>query len=338
VRKLGDLQTRAATARRLGEAKDRRAVRYLTAYCSDENPAVRLNSIWALGEIGDARAALEITMRITDPEPRIHLVIASALAKLVSETAPTETVINGLEECLKNEDTKVKLEAAKGLAKVKNEPGIKCLLMLLGHQDPATRKAAEDSLRSVGEAMIPALTQALGHARANEETLRHVKLVALFKRKDTTPALLHTLQVACLDTPDQEKFKTPVRQACLDALADLGPEIVTIVDKEIVQGRCGLALKVAGAELLKRFPAQAVEPISRRVIARQIFPEELELKLWVDTLGELGDPAAALALSSALTKPVRNAEPYKKAVAEAVRKIEAKTGKKLDLPPPPPAE
>jgi len=105
------------------------------------------------------------------------------------------------------------------------------------------------------------------------------------------------------------------------------------LDEQVVKGRCPLELKEAVADALKRFGSVAVAPISQRIVSRQIFPEELELKLWIDTLGEIGDPDAAPALSSALTKPVGDPTVYRRAVEEAVRKIETKTGKKLVLPP-----
>ncbi|MEI8120878.1 MAG: HEAT repeat domain-containing protein [bacterium] len=344
MRKLSDLKTRADTVRLLGEQKDRRAVSHLRSYCSDPDTTVRLNSIWALGEIGNMRSAVEIFMRTADPEPEVRLAVAVALSKLAAETDPSdvvvggqmEVVVGGLTESLKSEDLQTRLEAAKGLAKCKNDPGIKALVDFLGHADPAVRKEAEDGLRVVGESMIPTLIKALEHPGADETTLRNVRLLALFKRQESVPTLLGVLRAVCAK-PQRVGAKPqtppPVRQVCVDALISIGPEIVPSLDEQVVKDRCSLGLKEAVADALKGFGSAAVAPIAQRIITRQIFPEELELKLWIDTLGEIGDPAAAPALSSALTKPVGDPTIYRRAVEEAVRKIETKTGKKLVLPP-----
>ena len=344
MRKLSDLKTRAATVRLLGEQKDRRAISHLRSYCSDPDTPVRLNSIWALGEIGNMRSAVEISMRTADPEPEVRLAVAVALSKLAAETDPSdvvvgeqmEVVVGGLTESMKSEDLQTRLEAAKGLAKCKNDLGIKVLVDFLGHNDPAVRKGAEDGLRVVGESMIPSLIKALGQPGADETTLRNVRLLAFFKRKESVPTLLGVLRAVCAKPQRagaQPRTPPPVRQVCVDALVAIGPEIVPSLDEQVVKGRCPLELKEAIADALKMFGSVAVAPISQRIVSRQIFPEELELKLWIDTLGEIGDPDAAPALSSALTKPVGDPTVYRRAVEEAVRKIETKTGKKLVLPP-----
>lgn len=340
VRKLSDLKSRVATIRLLGEQKERNAVSYLRTYCSDPDVTVRSNSIWALGEIGDSRAALEIATRTGDPEPDIRMAAAIALGKMAAETDTAEAVLTGLTELLKSDDLLTRLEAAKGLAKCKDDKGIKVLMDLLGHADPAVRKLAEDGLRGVGESMIPTLIKALGHPGADETTLRNVRLLSLFKRKESVTTLLEVLRAVCTQpqTRAQPRTPPPARQVCVDALISIGPEIVPALDEQVVKGRCYLGLKEAVAEVLKTFGSVAVAPISQRIITRQIFPEELELKLWIDTLGEIGDPDAAPALSSALTKPVGDPTIYRRAVEEAVRKIETKTGKKLVLPPAPRSE
>ena len=339
VQKLSDLQTRAATARLLGEQKDRRAGSYLRTYCSDPDTAVRLNSIWALGEINDTRAGLEISTRTSDPDPEVRLAAAVALAKLVAATDPAESVVSGLTDSLKSEDVKIRLAAAQGLAKCNNELGLAVLVDLLGHADPAIGKGAEDGLRGVGEAMIPTLIKALAKPRVDEATLRNVRLLALLKKKDAAPALLGVVRVVCADarqgsTPQAAPpLQVSIRQACVEALIAIGPEIIPVLDEQVIRERCPLGVKSAGADVLKTFGSAAVAPIAQRIITREIFPEELELKLWIDTLGEIGDPTAAPALRSALTKPVDDREFYRRSVEEAVRKIEAKTGRKLPLLP-----
>jgi HEAT repeat protein len=337
MKKLGDVRTRAATIRLLDEQKDPRASDYLRAYCSDPDTAVRLNTVRALGNLGDPRSAVEISMRTGDSDPGVRFEVAVALGKLISESDPAEAAVSGLTESLKSEDLMTRLEAAKGLAKCRNDLGIKILVELLGHADPAVRKGAEDGLRGVGEAMIPALTSALERPGANEDTLRNVRLLAIFKRKEAAPSFINVLQAVCQEPRDSPRSKAqpPVRQACVDALMALGPEIIPVLDQKAVSARCKLGLKEAVAEVLKSFGSAAVAPISQRIISRQIFPEELELNLWIATLGEIGDPAAAPALSSALTKPVNDKEFYWRAVEEAARKIETKIGQKLALPPAP---
>lgn len=333
VQKLSDLQTRAATARLLGEQKDRRAGPYLRTYCSDPDTTVRLNSIWALGEINDTRGAMEISTRTADPDPEVRLAAAVALSKLVTATDPAEAVISGLTDSLKSEDVKIRLTAAQGLAKCNNEVGLAVLVDLLGHADPVIGKGAEEGLRGVGEAMVPTLIKAL----AKEATLRNVRLLALFKKKEAGSAFLGVVQLVCADARSGSKPRTvspmqvSLRQACVDGLVAIGPEIIPVLDEQVIQGRCPLGVKMAGADVMKAFGSAAVAPIAQRIITREIFPEELELKLWIDTLGEIGDPAAAPALSSALTKPVADKEFYRRTVEEAARKIEAKTGKKLAL-------
>lgn len=340
VKKLGDIRTRAAAARMLGEQKDRRACTYLRPYCADADATVRRSSIWALGEIGDMRSAMEISTRTGDPESDVRLEVAAALSKLAAAENPSEPVVSGLAESLKSEELPIRLEAARGLAKCKDDRGIQALVAFLGHADPAVRKSAEDGLRGVGEEMIPALTEALRNSRSNEDTLRNVRLLAIFKRKESAPTLVGVLEAVCQQPLGAQGSKDPppVRQACVDALAALGPEILPELDKRVVSARCKLGLKEAGADVLKRFGSASVATISRRILSRQIFPEELELKLWIDTLAEIGDPAAAPALSSALTKPVNDKPMYKRIVDEAVKKIEAKSGAKLALPPAPSAQ
>lgn len=340
VKKLGDIRTRAATARMLGEQKDRRACTYLRPYCADADASVRRSSIWALGEIGDVRSAMEISTRTGDPESDVRLEVAAALAKFATADNPSEPVVSGLAESLKSEELPTRLEAARGLAKCKDERGIKALVGFLGHADPAVRKSAEDGLRGVGEDMIPALNEALGRPGPNEDTLRNVRLLAIFKRKESVPTLVRVLEAVCQQPRGAQGSKEPppVRQACVDALAALGPEIIPELDKRVVSARCTLGIKEAGADVLKSFGSASVATISQRILARQIFPEELELKLWIDTLAEIGDPAAAPALSSALAKPVNDKEMYKRIVDEAVKKIEAKSRTKLVLPPAPVAQ
>ena len=48
----------------------------------------------------------------------------------------------------------------------------------------------------------------------------------------------------------------------------------------------------------------AAGPIQERILRFNLFPNVSELKLWVETLGEIGDPESAAALNRALAQDI----------------------------------
>lgn len=351
---LSDPRTRLEEARRLGEVRKAEGVPLLRKFSDDKDPEVRAACVWALGEIGDTEAVPAVRLRVFDKDLEVRRQAAGALAKLYCTVAD-----EALKDCLVDEDPGVRIAAAEGLANVRHDeraaarlmtvlddraPAVrlaavrsfaqmppawaaKGLAKALADPDAAVRSAARQAVTKTQEHIIPYLQAALGAARDRGARLEAARLLGKMGDVRAAAALIQFVD----GTGRRWAPEPELRAAVIESLAAMGPDVLPVLYDKVIEGECSRSAEEAAAEVCIRLGAPAVETICKSILRWKLFPDPEELKLWVATLGEMGDPAAATALNRALSQDIEGME---QVVAEARRKIEAKSGAKLPAPKP----
>ena len=164
-----DAAARARAARKLGEARDARAVPALTAALKDPDVNVRFHAAWALGEIKDPAAAPALVGALADPEwvvrdqaawalrelrdPELAVPLVRALAApgadvahiawILRETA-RDTAPGLLAPLFDAESAVVRRQAVQALGAIDGTGATARIRGLLAREkDPAVRAAAE---------------------------------------------------------------------------------------------------------------------------------------------------------------------------------------------------
>jgi HEAT repeat protein len=103
-------------AKRLGKARDARAVQPLIAMLGDENAYVRAAAAFALGEICDARAIQPLLAVLNDADEEVRDATALALGMIKDEHSGHQLV-----PLLKSKDSAVRVEAEEKLKALGSE-------------------------------------------------------------------------------------------------------------------------------------------------------------------------------------------------------------------------
>lgn len=320
ARMMGDPSKRAEVAYELGRRKDKEAVEVLRGVMKDtKDVETRVACLWALGEIGDIGAVVSVKFYVTDPSPAVRKAAVAALAKM-----PCPDGIGAIREAYEDKDAAVRLAAVKAFAALPPADGTPGLLQALGDSDETVRQGAVEALAGAGAAAIKELEKAQAYGSAEKGTQNRtcmgiIKALSKARAAEGGAVLVRVLTLACGD--DRRKPVVEVRAAAIDALAGLGAAAVEAM-APVIDSHRDLTVKEAAAEVFRRIeaPAVVIKAISKRITDWDIFPNPRELKIWVELLGDLGDPAALPALKKAENQPGAG---VKEAVAEAVRKIEA---------------
>jgi HEAT repeat protein len=161
----------------------------------DRNPDVRAAAVQAIRKAKDVDAVPALVAHIEDPDERVGLYIAQALAEL----APPEVVpllqapllrsdasgrwraayvlgerkepraVSVLARALKDDEVLVARTAAEALSKIGTTAAITALVGSLTSERPSEVLAAMNGLLNLGDAAVPALTEALEAADGHVE-------------------------------------------------------------------------------------------------------------------------------------------------------------------------
>jgi len=344
---LMDPRTRLAEARRLGRTRTREAVPLLRKFTDDRDPEVRLACVWALGEIGDKEAVQAARVRAFDKDVRVRIEAAKALGKLYNASADRglkdlladgdprvrsaaaealggvvheERAATTLLQALDHKDAGVRRLAIEALARTSGEPAVRGMAKALADADPSVRSIAAGAFDRMKEQILPRLREALTSARNLEARVDAARMLARMGGVEAAPTLIRLLD----NIPKKRGREIgALPSAVAEALVAMGEAALAPLKQEAIDGECSALAEEAAAEVCIRIGKAAVTPIAESILKWKLFPDPNELKLWVKTLGEIGDPRAAEALNRALAQDIEGMEGL---VAGARRKIEAKSG------------
>jgi HEAT repeat protein len=352
--RLGAPATRAEAALEIGGQKLSAAVPALKGYLEDKDPNVRLNCVWALGEIADAGAIPDVRTLLTDHERKVRVAAAVAMGKLpggegvfwLGETMTRDAMVevrleavralatlkqsagaDWLARGLKDNSAEVRLAAARGLAAMKlpaAEPG---LLAALIHEDKGVRDAVGPAVRELGKPVLARLQAVLGERVSDPVRLEVAALLGRIGGVETAGAMIHLLD----NLGPRSVASATLRQTVVEALSAMGPPVLEPLGKVAIEGESNATMEQAAVEVCRRIGKPAVKTIVESICRFKLHPDVRELQVWLGVLGELGDPGAMPALNRALAQGVSGMDA---AVAEARRKIEAASGRKLPDPAP----
>ena len=320
--------TRAAAARELGQRKVQVALPLLAPLVQDSDAEVRLAAIAALGQLGGRQAVEAVRLGAADKDRRVRLEVVKALSS-ISDALADKVLI----EMSGDRDPEVRVGVAAALGRTDDARAIAALVDAFHDDERPVQEAAERSLLKIGAPAVSLLVRGLGGDAVTATQLRIARLLAKLNDPECAAPLVNAYRLACDETSQGDpKTRAELRALAAEALVALGGAAIAALDSPIIQANCRLPLKEAAAEVLTRLGAPAVPPIAKRLQSRKVFPDPGEPRLWVRVLGDIGDPAAAPGLVKAMALPDAA---LKTLVADAVRKIEARSGTKLDLSAPP---
>jgi len=320
-------RVRLAAAEALGKLGNAAATRALKEALGEKDPQLRLSAAKALAcaRVAMASDVLVGVLKARDSDPQLRRAAAEALAGRADATAT-----DGLATAVRDESSEVRLAAVRGLAKRRGQPALKAIATALTDADKAVRSRAAEAVADVGRPILPYVEEALAGPASLEARQDAMQVVVRLGGAETAAALIRVLDN--IDEDARERA-AGLRSAVVRTLTGMGESVLGPLSRAAIYGRCGPVAKEAAAEVCIHFGKPAVEPITKNILRWNLFPDPDELKLWVKTLGELGDPRAAPALNRALAQGIEGIEEL---VAEARKKIEAKSGVKLPPPVPDP--
>lgn len=148
-----DKEVTKLTIRILGDIKDNRSVRPLTALLVRDDYNIRSHCCESLGKLADTTAFNDVSLRMKDSVEVVRKSAAVALGKMKDERA-----IPHLVHGMSDPHFSVRMTSANSLVQI-GEPSVKSLLFLLDHADEATMNLAIESLGKLKseEAVAPLL-------------------------------------------------------------------------------------------------------------------------------------------------------------------------------------
>ncbi|MBM3314759.1 HEAT repeat domain-containing protein, partial [candidate division WOR-3 bacterium] len=150
-----DLETRLASAEKLGELRDHDAVPRLAELLRDTIPALRAEAAYALGRIGDRRAVEPLWQAVAgETTEAVVLVQAQALA------SHRVLALDQLIRLLRHPLPAVRVIAARALGQTGASRAVDWLIAMLDDPAAKVRRAAAGALRQIGD---PRGTEALMH-------------------------------------------------------------------------------------------------------------------------------------------------------------------------------
>lgn len=317
VARLSDdkADVRREAVEQLEALADRRALIPLVASFSDNHPEVRKAAVRAVGRFGDVSVVPALARLLRDPSEDVRSAAVGALGAIGSPFA-----LGALTDLLASGSDPVRNKVAYALGQIARAPnagkdGEEALDRLVSAlATPSLRNAASEALRIAGQAATPALLRHLGGKLGGDPTTA-VRLLAqtgdaratqaltaeLERRRVAAPLVLEALGA----TGDPEAL-VPVlgvlasqdpqlRLAAMNALRPLlgsdgrASDILAarLADSE-------LEVQVLAAEYLGVVRAKSAVPALLELVKSEA-PERLR-RAAVDSLGEIGDPAASTTL------------------------------------------
>lgn len=304
---------------KLGQDGDPIAIGALVDALDDKERDVRLSAVTALGSVTNVAAVegLVIALASSNGMP-VREAAVRALARSAAEGASA-----ALGQALRDSEVLIRRTAVTGLAAKRDERSYPGLANALVDPDATVREIACRAVSMIGEPILPHLKRVLPGSRSMEARFAAVGVLSAMKGPDAVETLLRLLEnLGRRDLGRAGMLKDQV----VSALSDRGDEILGTLTRLAIEGETSRYAEEAAAGLCAKIGMAAADPIREHILKWKIFPDPWELRLWVKTLGEIGDPRAADVLDFALGQ---DPELTRETVEEARRGIEAKSGLKL---------
>ncbi|HUG36544.1 MAG TPA: HEAT repeat domain-containing protein [Candidatus Limnocylindrales bacterium] len=220
-----------------------------TAALADPQTRVRRQAVAALMTFGPA-ALPGLTQALADADPEVRLAGAKGLGRLGAAARPA---VPALVEAMKDRVGIVRRVAALSLGSIRpsTPEAIAALVRALGDPDAAVLDNAAHSLLDLGQAAVPALTEALKHPDGGVRAGAAVALTAGVQFGQFRPVSAETVRALIEALKDSQP---DVRDEVARVLAEVGPT-----------GRVALGPL---REVAQRDPVESVRRTAERAIER----------------------------------------------------------------------
>jgi HEAT repeat protein len=163
---------RRNAAYRLGEAKNKKAVKPLIGVLFDHDWEVRMAAAWALGHIGDAAAAHALIGMLDDKNSNVRAITAWALGEIGDPTA-----VDPLTKKLNDPEWDIRKNIVDALGKIGDGSVASLLVGLLEYEVAAVKSAIAETLERIGgNSVVPGL---IGRLNDPSEQVRENSFLVL---------------------------------------------------------------------------------------------------------------------------------------------------------------
>ena len=348
-------EVRLACVWALGETGDPEAIYALRVRMGDIDVNVRKAAAEALGKMGGSgagNAIYSLVDGLNDQSLEVQIASVEGLGML-KEQAASEALQGALAagvdvevrraavrvlsrrddhdatkllcRAISDLDAGVRLTAMTALNKRRTEQTYRSIAQALRDSDASVRAVALEAIAGIGKPILPHVKTVLPQTPHMEARFATVGLLAEIETDEAVEAMLEMLE-GLGRRSGQSGPK--LRDAIVKALAPRGKSALAALTKCVINGESSRLAEQAAGELCRRIGKPAVKPVSDGILRWKLYHDPEELKLWVNVLGDIGDPGAVEALNRALSQDIDGMDVL---VAEARAKIEEKS--KCRLPP-----
>lgn len=356
--KDADPRVREACAWALGEIEAATAILALKERLTDSEPAVRVAAVEAIGKLArarklpDAYPMLTAVLRETDEAMSLAAVRAFAvmdggdasdgLALALGSHQSEPVRLAALEAATKRDDAgvakllmKSATDRSVALRRIavqeltrRTEPDFyPALARATLDEDAGVREMARQAALKIGPAILSPLRQEISRAQTSASVLSYIEMLNALKPPDLVTDLFRLFDN---ETPAITQNTTALTARMEAILAEQGADVLPKAIEATVLDESHPAVEQLVARYCVRIGSPAARAITEALLRWKLFPDVGELAMWVRTLGEIGDPLAAPALTFALSQDKTLAS----TVEEARRQIEAKSGRPFAVPAP----
>ena len=352
-----DPEVRRTCVWSLGEIGDKEAIHAVLLRVYDDELAVRIETAAALSKLYGFDAHKGLVDMLEDHDPKVRIAAVNAFKRVLKDKQALKAVIGALADdetkvrvaalavvvtleeedatwalvnTLNDKDAALRLAAAKELAKRRGVAAFHGLSRALGHSDKAVRDATAEAILAVGKPLIPYLKKELAASKTAEGKAAAARLLAKMGEVEVAPAILSLLKHA-RKSKHNAKDIAMVRKAVSDALVMMGEPALGHMNAEVIDGESSRDAEEVVADACVKIGRPAAKVITDHILKWKLYHDPAELKLWLETLAKIGDPAAMPALNRALAQDIDGMD---KLVAETRAAIEKKSGKKQPDPKP----
>ena len=352
-----DPEVRRTCVWSLGEIGDKEAVHAVLLRAYDEETTVRIETADALSKLYGFDAHQGLVDMLGDHDPKVRIAAVRSFERVLKDKQALKAVIGALGDdeaevrrvaldilatsdtedatwafvnTLNDKDAALRLLAAKELAKRRGVAAFHGLSRALGHSDKAVREATAEAILAVGKPLIPYLKKELANAKTAEGKAAAARLLARMGEVDVAPAILSLLKHMKRSKHNPGDVDM-VREAVSDALVMMGEPALGHMNAEVIDGESSRDAEEVVADACVKIGKPAAKVITDHILKWKLYHDPEEMKLWIGTLGKIGDPAAMPALNRALSQDIDGMD---KLVAETRAAIEKRSGQKLPNPKP----
>jgi len=322
----GDRRVRLAAIEALGRVPDPACCRELVRQTRAEDAQIRRAAVIAVGAFAAEEASAALDATLDDPDDQVRLAAVQMLSRR-QDTAARRGLVKAVEDVWAD----VRQVAATSLVEQAQPDDWPALCRAMLDDEESVRAPTLEFAGQVGEPIVKQMEKALRDAAADRRT----KPVSIAARNDVARLLMQLggdgvvgPLILCLDGADHAPAAASeqLRSAVVKHLQERGEAVLGPLSEAGIEARVGFFAKEAVARVCRHVGRPAAVPIQEYILRYRLFPHVTELKLWVETLGELGDPQSAAALNRALAQDVPEINDL---VIAARAKIEAVSGTKL---------